>query len=209
MSVEKIKEVTLFSKDIELLFNQKVNSIENQLKGIPIGSITSVEASEEIKKATFQKLWRWENLKIDRHQLKKAHYPVVLSPDDALNVLFPGKNMIEYSYFNVSKIVYSIPYYTMPDSLLYGVKGNAVKFMGDIDNSEIHIFFYTQEEITAELGEELQSKRNKILDKIEEVINLNEDYIKNKSDVFKTMVNDRVEEIYDQSKKKQLINSFL
>ena|ERR1700722_3794715 len=207
MNTEKLSEVLLFEKDIETLYNEKIKPIDSFVKRYSITHVSTEDDLKRYKDITFEALWKWSDPKIDRNSIKKDSKEVLLHPDDALIVLYPGRNSIEYTFHKAVRAAYTIPY--GGEVLNYAPKGMGIRFIGNPSDSYFDIYLYTDKEINEEVGIELRGKRDKILDRIDQVLEANRHYTMSKVDDFKKLISDFIEEIYGREKKRNDINNLL
>src|SRR5260221_7396457 len=154
MSAEKIDEVVLFEKDIETLYNEKVKLINGFVNRYSITHTSTEEELQKLKDITFEGLWKWSDVKIDRSLIKKDSKDVLLRPDDTLIVLYPGRSSIEYTFHKAIRATYTIPY--GGDIFHYALKGMGIHFIGNSSASYFDIYMYTNQEINEEVGLELR-----------------------------------------------------
>jgi len=207
MNAEKLSEVFLFEKDIETLYNEKIKLIDGLVKRYSITHASTEDDLERYKNTAFEALWKWSDFKIDRNSIKKDSKEVLLHPDDALIVLYPGRNSIEYTFHKAMRAAYIIPY--GGDVFHYALKGQGIRFIGSSSDSFFDIYIYTNKEINEAVGREIRNERDRILDKIDQVLDSNRNYIISKVEGFKKLINDSVDEIYCREKKRHDINNLL
>jgi len=92
---------------------------------------------------------------------------VLLHPDDALNVLYPGRTSIEFSYHRATLAIYNLPCNGRSNVLHHALRGYGMKFIGLLNNSSIDIHLYTDKEINEEVALHLRARRDKIIEQIE------------------------------------------
>jgi len=209
MNAEKISVARLFEKDIEILFNEKTKLINGFVNSQQIKHDLTPEGLERIKDTVFERLWKWPDIQIDRSKIKRDSKDVLLSPDDALEVLYPGKNQIEFAFHKATLAIYTLPYTGASDALHYSTKGNGFEFTGSSSGSNLEVYLYTNKEITEEIALEIRSKRDKILDRIDKVLHENRSYVTSKVEDFKKLISDLVDNSYYKEKKRNDINNLL
>jgi len=209
MEAEIINEVSLFKNDIELLYNEKTQLINEFINNQSITHDMTQEALENLKELAFKRLWDWSDININRTLIEKNSKEVLLKPDDALNVLYPGSNSIAYAFHRATLAIYKLPCNSESIALQYALKGNGLKFIGRSTRSHLDIYIYTNKEINEEVALEIRSKRDKILDRIDVVLDDNRKYVNSKIEDFKKLISDATEDIYLGKKKRYEINNML
>jgi len=212
MDLEKINQIQLFDNNIETLIREKIDSITKAVAKLDIHADLTDEQIDTMINDLFKKLWNWSDLQslvINREAIKSDSREVLLHPDDALEILYPRRNSIDYTYHKVSKIIYSIPISGYSTALEYSTLGNDTKFMGDLTHDSLIIYLYTDKEINEELGSQMRVFRDRILDKIDNTLKSNNNYLIGISEHFKRMIEDSIRQVYVAEKKRKHTNSYL
>lgn len=207
--LEKIEIVHLFNGDIETVYNERASKIPVALKSHDIDHTLTAAEISRIKKAIFENLWTWPDNKIMRSAIRAKSLDVIIHPDLALEILFPGANSIAYQSFNAIQVIYEIPISGAMNGMFYGVKGSGFNLPGKGNSNSITLYEFTQSDITKEVGDEMKSKRDKKLDKIQSVLNANKEYINSKQASFEALISEQVDIIYNASVAINERNKFL
>jgi len=201
-----LKKITLFHNPIQNYYASKVALI-----GMELGTINASLSPTDLQKIKDQinrKIGVWAKPNLLRNSIKAAASEVVLDPDQAMELLFPGTTSIEVTNFKAFQAIYSVPISDLSD-FSHGIPGESIQFYGTVSHRSIDFYEFTDKEIDKSVGESLRSKLNAKLDRIESNIKGINEFLFSKEEEFKELVSRAVDERFEKEKKQAERNSFL
>ncbi len=209
MIIEKIIKTVLFNENIESLYKQKSNKIEDYVYQLDINASLTPQQIQILKDNTFKKLWEWPEMSFDKANMTKDSESILMSPDDVLEILYPGKNSIEAYNVIATKITYQFPLKSYTGILSHGIEGSRIPILGNYFNNSLVINVYTDKEINEAVALEIKNKRDKVISSIEKSLKLNQEYINSKVSEFKEAIDLEIDKTFNAAKKRNNINSLI
>ncbi|WP_413667540.1 hypothetical protein ACEN9X_24025 [Mucilaginibacter sp. Mucisp86] len=209
MTVDRIIKGFLFDRNIENLYKQKCDKIEDYVYQLDINSSLTQQQIQILKDGAFKKLWDWPEMGFNKDNMTKDSENVLMSPEDVLEIIYPGRTSIEYSNVLATKISYQFSLNPSTDILTYGIEGSKISFLGKYSKNSLVINIYTDKEIDETIAIEIKAKRDKIISSIEKALEINQKYIDSKASEFKEIIGQEIGRTFNDAKKRSNINSLI
>jgi len=195
------KSIQLFTKNISILYEEKLKKLNELLVKTNITSDTSPEYLNKIKNDLFSQSWLWPSYKLNREDIKGESGEEVFHPDTAHELLGNRTSSYLYEYKKLYYVKYNLKISTENGSLEYAVPESYIQFFATTDNAKnLIILFFTESAIDEQEALKIRLLKEAKLDQIEEILNKNLEYIASKELDFKL----KISEIVDNTFKKAL-----
>jgi hypothetical protein len=206
-----INQARFFTKDINEEFKKKISKIDSEIDNMQLISHDATENDfQRIRSTVFRNLWLWPNAIIQIDKVTPSNKTINLTPEDALELLFPGRSQIANEMFEATQVIYNVPVSGNMNALDLSKNGgsNIISFFGSTNGTAIQLYFFTPT-LNQESGKIIKEKKDELLGRIIAILNLNEEYLSLKVGEFKKHVDDLIDLKYKRALEVYNKNSYL